>query len=186
MLEFEKKVLLNKSEFDFLKSILKSTEMVRQVNYYYDTASFEMNDNSITCRIREKDGVYSAVIKEHHTQWQDCSIENVCFSGDTYNDEFFKSMGLVCHGILSTNRMVVHMGNITLMLDKNTYLGIEDYELEIEYDAEFENEAEQVLQNLSEMLAKHKYLNDQNDLSARNISAHKSCRFFTAKKIQHK
>ncbi|MBQ7335743.1 MAG: hypothetical protein IJW92_04665 [Clostridia bacterium] len=52
MIEFEKKILLTKEEYDCLFAHFgQEKPRVKQVNYYFDTDDFLMNRKNITCRI---------------------------------------------------------------------------------------------------------------------------------------
>jgi len=184
MLEFEKKIILNRAEYTFLKDLFKPSAMVTQINYYYDTDSFDMNKNGITCRIREKDSTYKTVIKDHQKEWQDCSIENIYCESSVYDDSFFKSMGLCCQGILSTNRIIFFSNSVIIMLDKNSYLGTIDYELEIEYEPCFEKQAEQTINFIAESLVSNNYIQSANEFCMKKNTASKSSRFFNIKAIQ--
>ena len=80
MMEFEKKKLLTKEEYDrLLCCVDKPIEAFWQKNTYFDTDDLKLNSLGITCRIREKDGVYKATIKEHQAESEDCSIENTVY-----------------------------------------------------------------------------------------------------------
>ena len=105
MIECEKKILLNEQEYTFLKNFLQPFDSEHvQNNHYYDTLDLKMNQCGITCRIREKKGIYSVEIKQHSSDWQDISIENTESTYREYNDEFFLNMGLIKHGFMKTYR----------------------------------------------------------------------------------
>ena len=135
MMEFEKKMLLTKEEYDRLcRCINKPLEAFWQKNTYYDTDDLKLNRLGITCRNREKDGIYKATIKAHQSKDVDCSIENSVYVNDQYDDVLFKNMGAKYQGDMKTYRTVLWRdADIEVVLDKNYYLGWIDYELEIEY-----------------------------------------------------
>ena len=109
-----------------------------QTNYYYDTDDCKLNQSGVTCRVRERNGVYKATVKDHQQNWNECSVENL-ISCNGKPDRFFTSMGLKCQGSLQTQRSVYTVcPGVDVILDKNTYLDFVDYELEIEYDLRFE------------------------------------------------
>lgn len=135
MMELEKKLLLTKEEYDrLLRCVNRPVEAFWQKNTYYDTDDLKLNRLGITCRIREKDGVYKATIKAHQSKNVDCSIENSVYVKNQYDDVLFKNMGVKYQGEMKTYRTVLFRDNdIEVVLDKNCYLGWVDYELEIEY-----------------------------------------------------
>ena len=91
MFEFEKKILLTKTEYDYLRSDERfSKRPSLQKNYYYDTEKYELNELGITCRIRERNGKYKATLKAHQPDIENFSIET---SGEAENERdlsFFK------------------------------------------------------------------------------------------------
>lgn len=135
MTELEKKLLLREDAYLYLKEHryagAKSTE---QTNYYYDTDSFALCRKGITCRIREKEGVFTATVKEHSQTQRERSLEHSRRLGSRWDDSLFRERGLRYQGSLTTLRTVfAPCCDVAVMLDRNTYLGITDYELEIEY-----------------------------------------------------
>ena len=135
MLEYEKKILLTYKEYQMLMAIFNdNAKSVVQRNYYYDTDDFSMNKQGITCRIREKNGIYTATVKKHNWNGLDCSFEKSETVLDEYDTNAFSDMNVRFQGYLETHRNVLYSDNdLEIVLDRNTYLGIEDYELEIEY-----------------------------------------------------
>ena len=184
MLEFEKKILLSKNEYDLLRQSLFTSEPKTQVNYYYDTDGYLLNKNGITCRIREVDGKYTTTIKEHRLDWPDLSVENSKTTSDVYDDSSLVEKGLLLQGHLSTRRISLYpFEGIEISLDENAYLGDNDYELEIEYTFDSIKYVESAISYIA------KHLNDKNadiaktDLMKRcNKAGTKSERFFDKKR----
>jgi uncharacterized protein YjbK len=142
MLEFEKKILITRHEYERLTQCryTDGTAYV-QTNYYYDTDDCRLNQSGITCRVRERDGAYKATVKDHQQKWNECSVENL-IACNGRPDRFFSSIGLECQGSLKTERSVYTVcPGVDVIIDKNTYLDFVDYELEIEYDLRFEADA---------------------------------------------
>lgn len=139
MVEFEKKVLISPQEYEMLtKQRYPRGTTYLQTNYYYDTADFKLNKTGITCRIRERDGIRKATVKDHQQKQKECSVENL-ISCKEEPELFFERMGLDCQGSLQTERMVYPIcPGVEIIMDKNTYLDCVDYELEIEYDFRYE------------------------------------------------
>lgn len=64
MLEYEKKVLLTEAEYTCLKKLANDPSLTAtQINHYFDTDDFAMNQKGITCRVRLKNGMYQPTIK---------------------------------------------------------------------------------------------------------------------------
>lgn len=180
MIECEKKIMLSEQEYVFIRNFFQlfDSEFV-QKNYYYDTLNLDMNKSGITCRIREKNHKYSVEIKQHNVDWDDVSIENCESVHKKYNDSFFRNIGLFCYGELHTERKILNFNNIHLMLDKNLYLGTVDYELEIEYQVEFEKDAFRTIEMIEEALICGRILNCKGEFVIRvGSNKNKSERFF--------
>jgi len=155
MLEFEKKVMLTEEEYNCLMKLKDIfVDSFVQANYYYDSDDYEMNAMGITCRIREKDGVYQATIKAHQSKESECSRENSQTVLSEYDDSLFRNMDLKMQGFLITYRCIMfsHAG-VEIVIDKNSYLGITDYELEIEYAVEKKQQAESLLGGIAQTLS---------------------------------
>ena len=132
MLEFEKKFLLSRSEYAHLLKEAPASATVRQTNYYFDTEELLLDRRGITCRIREKDGKYLATIKEHSASGG--SLERSEYAFGEWDTHFFDGLGVSLMGALITDRTTLFKdARCEIVLDKNTYLGTTDYELEAEY-----------------------------------------------------
>ena len=142
MIELEKKLMLSKSEYDYILDCFgKDKPIITQVNYYFDTEDLSMNSKGITCRIRLKNGVYTGTIKKHAHN-SDASIENRVKTRNGIYDNDFIDMGLKLQGELVTERCcLLRNSTCEVVLDKNNYLGYTDYELEIEYSKDNESNA---------------------------------------------
>ncbi len=184
MLEFEKKIILTEPEYRFLaENRYAGGETSVHINHYYDTEDFKLNGKGITCRIREKKGIFTATIKEHNNNRQDCSIESSCRVRNEYDDILFKDMGIGYQGSLETIRTSVAVGcGVKVMLDHNNYLDREDYELEIEYESETEPLAMQEIHMIANGLFLHKIVRNINAFTSRiGRGKNKSERFFGRK-----
>ena len=162
MTELEKKLLLTEDEYDYLmehlgyESPLIQKPITTQVNYYFDTDDFSMNRQNTTCRIRLKDGKYKATMKKHASSG-DQSTETEMEIRNGFESNAFTDMGLKLQGELVTQRFVVLKdANCEAVLDKNEYLGHTDYELEIEYTQDHENDAQAILKIFRDMLTRQK------------------------------
>ncbi len=154
MLEFEKKILITRHEYERLTQCryTDGTSYV-QTNYYYDTDDCKLNRSGITCRVRERDGNYKATVKDHRRKWNECSVENL-ISCNGKPDRFFASIGLECRGSLKTERTVYAVcPGVNVIVDKNTYLDYTDYEIEIEYDLRFEAAAYREMKDIEAFIS---------------------------------
>lgn len=179
MYEFENKYPLCAEEYAYLlRQVLKTVSTARQTNYYFDTPDLLFHRRGITCRIREKNGKYIATIKEHHEDGGNLErSENVLDERDT---RFFFGLGVSLCGSLHTVRSVVYKDDFcTVMLDKNSYLDLIDYEMEVEYVPGHEDDCEQVVNEIAEHLSKFFSVDTPAHFLARRKEAKsKSARFF--------
>ena len=92
----------------------------------------------------------------------------------------FVDMGLKLQGELITKRCVVlKNANCEAVLDKNEYLGHIDYELEIEYVSDHEEDAKAILKIFQDMLTRRKcFLVYKESLKEYHDVPSKSSRFF--------
>ncbi len=182
MVEYEKKLMLTEQEYNCLRQFkCKNTLSVFQTNYYFDNDEFSMNKRGVTCRIRQKNGVYKATIKNHGVQKLDCSIEEDLVEKDYFDINAFSSLGVHLQGDLVTERVVMFADNTCeMVLDRNIYLGTVDYELEIEYLLGFEEKAIELLNEIISELLRQGF--DVSREEIRNKS--KSERFFARKSLQ--
>lgn len=186
MLEFEKKIILTEDEYCALKSLTtKESQKISQTNYYYDTEHFDLCKEGITCRIRRKDNKYTATIKYHNKNCRECSVEKSASARNEFDSSLFEKLGVKLQGALFTERMIIYKdSDIEVALDKNTYLGINDYELEIEYSPDRVSAADDLLEEFAHAL----YLDDvvvntDNFIKRNDYSKSKSERFFERKKL---
>lgn len=180
MLEYEKKVLLTKEEYDVLAEKCRGMPLATQINYYFDTDDSSMNRKGITCRIRAKNGKYKTTIKKHCTENPSCSIEVDLCETTEINTKVFDALGLHFQGELITSRIYIHKDAFCeMVLDRNTYLGHTDFEIEIEYRKECEERALRLLKDAAECLVATKLVVSTEEFLIRiNNAKSKSKRFF--------
>ena len=184
MLEFEKKIMLKPKEYAFLVDHFSGiSEKTTQTNYYYDTDLGDMNELGITCRIRKKHGKYVATMKAHQPDYKDCSIE---ISKDVKGIEdmsLFEGLELKYQGELHTTRYKINAINgIEVSIDRNNYLGKNDYELEIEYNPGEEEKAFIQLNIIADLLVMNGMVKSRYQIRNRaSNSISKSERFFNRK-----
>ena len=184
MLEHEKKTMLTEDEYISIVMLMcKYAPMQTQTYYYFDTEDFSMNKNGITCRIRAKDGKFKSTVKRHYTGDEDCSTEIDGEVKDYFDLDTFKDMGLILQGSLVTERIVLHKEKFCkAVIDRNTYLGFTDYELEIEYIEGHGDEAMHIIKHIVKKLSNYLEFYPAEELLSRvGKSKSKSERFFERK-----
>lgn len=183
MLEYEKKISLTEDEYLKILHLTGEGKLkLIQKNYYYDSDDLKMNAQGITCRIREKNGKYKATIKAHKQANEECSIEKTKEALNQYDDSLFSALHLKLQGSLITERVIIFSDDrCEVDLDKNIYLGITDYEMEVEYSPKYEEYAKNLIY---QYMNKIYPLKPWTHILSRNISKSKSQRFFEQKKRQ--
>lgn len=146
MIEREFKCLVSPVSFCNFKYYISkkyrvlTPELIVQTNYYYDTPDFTLGKKNITLRIRQTGTELKLQRKSRLTQDGSCveseetetpvpAIPRVISgnSAGTKDDVYLL-------GKLETKRLRYRISeDVTVDLDQNTYLGMTDYEIEIEY-----------------------------------------------------
>lgn len=153
MFEYEKKGLLTQKEYEVLFHRLATGVAKTQTNYYFDTDDGAMNRKGITCRIRKQGKMCRATIKKHCIEGDSCSVEEDLYVGNECHFGVFEALGLRFQGELMTLRTVLHQDDCCkAVLDRNTYLGYTDYEIEVEYSPHGEQRALDYLQSIAQSL----------------------------------
>lgn len=179
MKEFEIKRMLSEETYNHLRKHWEEGKPpIIQTNYYFDTDDLVMNRQGITCRIRLKDGIYKATVKSHGIKGSNCSFEED-LSEKTYLDpEVFSSRGLHLQGELITERVILFKDKVCeIMLDRNSYLSVVDYELEIEYLEGWESSADRMFDEIAKAVVFFQNLSGDMEISHRHGKS-KSERFF--------
>lgn len=146
MLEVEYKCLIDEETYNKIKHKYEWDSIKEQINYYYNDMSKELSKRRITVRIREKDGKLKLQAKRHknsdsplhiseESEIDVSSIPSLIDEQTARKITGVDSMGkLIKSGSLTTLRHSFMWNSTTeICLDKSTYLGITDYEVEIEY-----------------------------------------------------
>lgn len=184
MLEYEKKIMLTSDEYNAIVGTISEYVFAqKQTNYYFDTDELSMSKQKITCRIREKDGKFKTTIKKHDTEHPDCSTEEDLAEKMEFDPQIFNALGLHYQGELVTERIVMYKDSCAeMVIDRNTYLGYTDFELEIEYSKESEHIATTLLESIGKTLVEKELVTDLNAFMERVGQAQsKSQRFFEKK-----
>lgn len=154
MIEREKKVLLTQQEYLALLRCYHLVGGACQTNHYYDTEDYAFNRRGVTCRIREKNGVYIAT-KKRHTHGSDAS-EEISMTVHCTPERFpLGNTTAAYKGSLTTKRSKLESNGVDICLDKNSYLGKEDYELELEYCPGKEDIARKLITDISDVFVKN-------------------------------
>lgn len=150
LIEKEIKVILSKEQYDSIGKILKWEKEFEQINYYYLDKEKEIDKRGITVRVRDKNKKLKLQVKcpvttekaLHVKREYEYDIDEVIESIDSsllkeiYNEDFGE---LFLMGKLVTFRKEsLWSDNILICLDKSTYLEYEDFELEIEFKDELD------------------------------------------------
>ena len=164
------------------------SKMMVQVNHYYDTHKYEFDNIDTTCRIREKNGNFTATIKKHCKGDTDLSTEKSVEARNQFDTTLFTDMGVWYQGNLTTVRKELSLTpELKIVFDINLYLDVIDYELEIEYNGYDEWMVQNEIYRLADILLEEKLITCASDFYKRfNNSKSKSKRFFERKRDLYK
>ena len=151
MIETELKAMLTKEQYNLLESEFSYTDCVEQTNSYYTAPDNILKKHGITFRIRTIDGSHSLQIKKHRSKVSALQIaEETEFAINCIPEAFTEEEVLKYTGISTTAHLIGELSTIRktflvtdgveVCLDKSTYLGCTDYEIEIEYTSEIPQE----------------------------------------------
>lgn len=143
MIEKEYKVLLNQISYEKLCRDIEWMEILTQTNYYYVPKSHIVNEATIRIRHKKDTNILQIKIPVssdkalHINKEFEMIIGEIpeVLSSNIIYDICGEVMGdLYRIGHLETERRIfMYDSDIILCLDKNKYLNIIDYELEVEY-----------------------------------------------------
>jgi len=142
--EVEFKTLLTREEYRRLREKFKNNSADTQTNHYFDTARFSLKSTDTSLRVRERNNLELTLKKK-----KGYTIQQFSYEITREQFEEIKQTGLLpeCEisnevkGIigeqkinnfmsLSTERMVFPYSKGYLFLDKSSYLGVVDFELQ--------------------------------------------------------
>lgn len=136
-----------------------------QINYYFDDAQNSLNRRGITLRIRQKGHRLMLQYKEHDSCEAHLTVsqetEKELYQLPPVIDRLYTLKGLL---VTQRQRFMLQPG-LSLDLDTNYYLGICDYEIELEFSSGQAHRAKAWMESLG--------------LHLQPISQSKSSRFFT-------
>lgn len=146
-IEKEKKITLNGNDYLRIKDIVDWDEKFVQINFYYDDIERKISNSNNTVRIRgignklylqlkikDKKSVDGNLSTEYEKEIKfiPYSIKREEILKLSENALDVKDVFL--SGFMFTERTIKKIDdNISLFLDKNSFLSINDYEMEIEY-----------------------------------------------------
>ncbi|WP_251519414.1 MULTISPECIES: CYTH domain-containing protein [Staphylococcus] len=147
--EIEFKQLLTNKEYEsFYNTYFQGEQPFKQTNFYIDTPDFQLMSKLCALRIRVKDSQYEMTLKtpsevglmeyneptDIKPQIDDqVSATQLPHSIREQLDQLqINQDNLVILGSLTTERLERPLEENLIVLDKSTYLGYEDYELEFE------------------------------------------------------
>lgn len=158
-IEYEKRMLVTKNEFLSIKNYLKSKgfplSMIKQKNHYFEINKVALKCKGLHLRIRKQlsSPCYDLTLKiedkdkviELHQQLSKGSFmkmkKSSFFPEGEIKDYLQKHHIDICtiryYGYLYTNRIEVKIEDYLVVLDKNIYNNIIDYNLEIEAESEY-------------------------------------------------
>jgi uncharacterized protein YjbK len=149
-LEIEFKNLLTKQEYNHLIEFFKvdKINIKKQINHYFDTASFLLKNAQSALRIREKEDWYEMTLKQpapiglletnQILQKQEAAklLDHHIFPDGPIKDKLLTIKVpvelLQYFGSLTTNRIEFAYKDGLLVLDHSYYLNAEDFEIEYE------------------------------------------------------
>lgn len=158
-IEIEAKILVNEKEFNQLKTLLQIDEKLKvtQTNYYVDDQKGSLRSYGFALRIRELAQTYTLTLKspmaegtleknqqiskEAYLALQNQSIFPVGLIKDFLEMFGFDTSTLKIITFLKTDRYETKFEGRHVCLDKNTYHGLVDYEIESE-ESSLKNAAE--------------------------------------------
>ena len=152
-IEYEKRVLINEDQYQkilhFFLDKYPDNKCFKQTNYYFDTSFFDLKARGIVFRLRKSIKETTELTLKIKGSNGDLEInqiltskEEIClFNENTIpegeikdyllkRDLLFSSLNLV--GSLETYRMEAQINDYLIVIDKNIYFNICDYNLEIE------------------------------------------------------
>lgn len=149
--EYEMKFLVSRNDFKKSLRMLQtqfpqaSINHKEQVNYYYDTDNFDLSDQNITLRVRQIENSFMLQEKQHNK-------DNVHISEETEKQLSSLPFSVVwrnkvaeLQGRMKTLRTSIWVDErIKVDFDENHYLGVCDYEVEIEFQPEIRLQAEKL------------------------------------------
>lgn len=146
MIENEFKVMLTEEQYNVIRSMYEWDRVTEQTNHYYDTAEMQLVKAHITCRVREIKGVHYLQMKlPTGVEFSRTELEKQLGEQlpESLSAEMLNALSgrsdmpdVKRLGSLTTHRSIKQLDGAEIDLDKSSYFGKTDYELEIEFTDE--------------------------------------------------
>ena len=149
-IEIEAKALVGKSEYEKLVRLFPQVPRFLQTNYYIDTDNRDLAKSGIALRIRENAGNLELTLKTPLSQGRLEKSVPITFNdfaafrdfGQFPKNDLRRFLTMLDFDVdklkiltsLSTERLEFEYEGGRLCIDKNTYSGQTDYEVELEYN----------------------------------------------------
>ncbi len=155
-LEFEFKSLLSQEEYERLIIKFKGNRLDLQTNHYFDTPRFSLKALACSLRVRERE-TFEITFKRKKNynnieltqaitaeEFEIMKNEGAIPEGDIANDlsSIVNGQKIVNFMSLSTLRMFLPYMNGILFIDKSSYCGTSDYEIEYEASSYYNGKKE--------------------------------------------
>ncbi len=163
-IEIEAKALVSKNDYEKLALKYMKYGVYTQTNHYIDSKDGILSKEKLSLRIREKDNRFEMTLKvplsqgllEKNSTWSKEDFINFRDNSIFPDGDIKKMLNMLdihtktlkIKTSLTTDRIDVPYENGKLSIDKNSYSGIEDYEVELEHNNE--EDAEKYLQKFLE------------------------------------
>lgn len=140
------RTLLTKDEYEKLIKKFKNNKQDVQTNHYFDTARFSLKATDASLRVRERSSLELTLKKKKGYNIQQFTqpitreeFEEIKQSGILAESELATEVQAIIGSqkinnfmSLTTDRVYLQYSNGILFIDKSSYLGLTDYELEYE------------------------------------------------------
>ncbi len=149
-IEIEAKALVGKEEYDKLVRLFPQCPRYLQTNYYIDSDDRDLAKSGIALRIREKAGMLELTLKTPLSQGKLEKSVPISFNdfaalrdfGQFPKNDLRRFLTMLDFDVeklkiltsLSTERLDVEYDGGMISIDKNSYSGQVDYEVEFEYN----------------------------------------------------
>ncbi len=145
MIENEFKIMLSEAQYNAIHELYEWDTETEQVNSYYDTADFICGKRHITVRVRSVSGKFLLQMKLPAEQVGNGAVSRIELERqldgipETISGDRLKALGgaelpdVSLLGTLTTFRSVKLLQGVEIDLDRSSYFGKTDHELEIEY-----------------------------------------------------
>ena len=135
--EFERKLVVEEDDYYALLNYFDKNNLredILQINYYYDTHDFDVYNSDETIRVRQIKNKLKLQYKynKNHSgdiRISDESSKEISELPQVIKTDKFETQNI---GMMVTERINFIIKECTISLDKNYYLGVIDYEIEVE------------------------------------------------------